>query len=36
MEANTGKGIKLSPMFKPFFQFIIPALVLVILIYGLI
>ena len=35
-EANTGKGIKLSPMFKPFFQFIIPALVLVILIYGLI
>ena len=35
-EANTGKGLKLSPKFKPFFQFVIPALVLIILIYGLI
>ena len=35
-EANTGKGLKLSPKFKPFFQFVIPALVMIILIYGLI
>ena len=35
-EANTGEGLKLSAKFKPFFQFVIPALVLIILIYGLI
>ena len=34
-EANTGNGLKLSPKFKPFFQFVIPALVVIILIYGL-
>lgn len=35
-EANTGKGLKLSPKLKPFFQFVLPVLILVILIYGLI
>ncbi len=34
-EANTGAGIKLSPKFKPFFQFVVPGLILVILISGL-
>ena len=35
-EVNTGKGLKLSPKFKPYFQFILPILILVILITGLI
>lgn len=34
-EANTGGGVKLSPKLKPYFQFILPFLILVILIQGL-
>ena len=35
-EANTGTGIRMSRKLKPFFQFILPVLILVILIRGLI
>ncbi|MGI6029367.1 MAG: sodium-dependent transporter [Candidatus Heteroscillospira sp.] len=35
-EANAGEGIKLSPKFKFYFQYILPVLILVILISGLI
>lgn len=34
-EANTGKGLKMSPKLKPYFQFVLPVLVLAILIQGL-
>ena len=34
-EANAGEGIKLSPRFKLFFQFVLPALILVIFFSGL-
>ena len=34
-EANTGKGIKMSRALKPYFQFVLPVLILVILIQGL-
>jgi len=34
-EANTGKGIKLSPKLKPVFQFVLPTLILIVLISGL-
>ena len=34
-EANQGKGLKLSAKFKPYFQFILPVLILIILIQGL-
>lgn len=34
-EANTGAGVKLSPKLKPYFQFVLPVLILVILIQGL-
>lgn len=34
-EANTGDGLKLSPKLKPYFQFILPLLILLILIKGL-
>ena len=34
-EANTGGGAKLSPKLKPYFQFVLPVLILVILIQGL-
>lgn len=34
-EANTGKGLKLSPRLKPVFQFVLPALIIIILISGL-
>ena len=34
-EANTGKGMKLSPGLKVYFQFILPVLILVILYLGL-
>lgn len=34
-EANTGKGIKLGRFLKPYFQFILPILILIILIQGL-
>ena len=34
-EANTGKGMKLSPKLKPIFQFVLPVLILIILIGGL-
>ena len=34
-EANTGTGLKLSPKLKPFFQIVIPVMILVILIQGL-
>lgn len=36
LECNTGEGIKISKKLKPYFQFILPALILVILITGLI
>ncbi len=35
-EANTGTGLKMSPKFKYYFQFILPILILVILIKGFI
>ena len=35
-ESNTGKGLKLSAKLKPFFQYVLPVLILVILICGLI
>ena len=34
-EANTGKGWKISKSLKPYFQFILPILILIILIQGL-
>ena len=34
-EANTGKGLKLGRLLKPYFQFILPVLILIILIQGL-
>ncbi len=34
-EANTGKGLKLGRFLKPYFQFILPILILIILIQGL-
>ena len=34
-EANTGKGIKMPRALKPYFQFVLPILILVILIQGL-
>ena len=35
-EANTGSGLKMSPKLKPYFRFVLPVLILVILIQGLI
>lgn len=35
-EANTGTGLRMSRAFKPYFQFILPIIILVILIQGLI
>ena len=35
VEANRGSGIKLSPKLKPYFQFVLPVLILIILIQGL-
>ena len=35
-EANTGKGLKISPKLKNYFRFVLPILILVILIQGLI
>ena len=34
-EANTGKGLKIAKFLKPYFQFILPVLILIILIQGL-
>ena len=34
-ETNTGEGPKLSPALRPYFQFILPVLILVILVMGL-
>lgn len=34
-EANTGKGVKMSRRLKPYFQFVLPILILVILVQGL-
>ena len=34
-EANTGKGLKMPRWLKPYFQFVLPVLILVILIQGL-
>lgn len=34
-EANTGKGMKIPKTFKPFFQFVLPILILIILIQSL-
>ena len=35
-EVNTGTGIRMSRKFKPFFQFVLPVLILLILILGLV
>lgn len=35
-EANTGKGLKIAKGLKPYFQFVLPVLILFILIQGLI
>lgn len=35
-EANTGSGIRISKKLKPYFQFVLPVLILVILVTGLI
>lgn len=35
-EVNKGKGIKLSPKLKPYFQYVLPVLILIILIRGLV
>ena len=35
-EANTGEGIKLAKYLKPYFQFVLPVLILIILIQGLV
>ena len=35
-EANTGRGLKLSAKLKPYFQFILPLLIVFILIQGLV
>lgn len=34
-EANTGTGLKMSRFFKPYFQFILPIIILAILVLGL-
>ncbi len=34
-ETNTGEGTKLSPKLKPYFQFVLPLLILIILVQGL-
>ena len=34
-EANTGRGLKMPRALKPYFQFVLPLLILVILIQGL-
>ena len=34
-EANTGRGVRLSPALKPYFRYVLPILILVILIQGL-
>lgn len=34
-EANTGEGIKIAKYLKPYFQFVLPVLILIILIQGL-
>lgn len=34
-EANTGSGMKIARWLKPYFQFILPVLILIILIQGL-
>lgn len=34
-EVNTGSGIKLSPKLKPYFQFVLPVLIVIILVQGL-
>ena len=35
-EANSGKGLRISPKLKPYFQWVLPILILIILIRGLI
>lgn len=35
-EVNTGKGLKMPKLLKPYFQFVLPLLILVILVQGLI
>ena len=34
-EANTGSGLKISPKWKPLFQFVLPVLIIIILVGGL-
>ena len=36
LEANTGKGMKIKPWMKPLFQFVIPAIILFLYVYGLV
>lgn len=36
VEVNKGKGLKLSPKLKPYFQYVLPVLILIILIQGLV
>ena len=33
-EVNTGEGLRMSPKLKPYFQFVLPILILIILIQG--
>ena len=35
-EANTGIGLKVKPWMKPLFQYIVPAIIAVIYIYGIV
>lgn len=35
-EANTGEGLRIAAKLKPYFQYILPVLILIILIQGLI
>ena len=34
-EANKGEGLRISPKLKPYFQWVLPLLILIILVQGL-
>ena len=36
LECNTGKGIKMSSRLRPYFRYVLPVLILIILVFGLI
>lgn len=36
LECNTGKGIKMSARLRPYFRYVLPVLILIILVFGLI